>query len=118
VSDAFRALCETGRRTTRGAYLDAKRAVADAAAGLPAIVGDCDALLTPAALGEAPLASTGTGDPLMSRMWTALHVPCLAVPAGRGPNGLPIAFQLVGARNDDERLLRTGTWVAAALAAA
>jgi amidase len=118
VSDAFRSLCDTGQRIARGAYIDAKRAVVRAAAELPAIVGDCDVLLTPAALGEAPLASIGTGDPLMSRMWTALHVPCLAVPAGRGPHGLPIAIQLIGADGDDERLLRVGAWVGANLAAA
>jgi hypothetical protein len=41
-------------------------------------------LIAPAAIGEAPLAETGTGDPVMSRMWTALHVPCLAVPTGKG----------------------------------
>ena len=78
----------------------------------------CDALFTPATLGEPPLASIGTGDPLMSRMWTALHLPCLAVPVMQGPGGLPVGIQLVAAEGADASLLRVGLWAGAALAAA
>jgi Asp-tRNA(Asn)/Glu-tRNA(Gln) amidotransferase A subunit family amidase len=34
-----------------------------------------------------------------------LHVPCVAVPAGRGPTRLPVGVQLVGSRMSDARLL-------------
>ena len=62
------------------------------------------------------LAEAGTGDPLMSRMWTALHVPALAVPVGRGPQGLPVGVQLIAACGADEHLLRVGQWALEALA--
>ncbi len=35
---------------------------------------------------------------------TALHLPSLAVPAGRGVSGLPVGVQLVGPLNGEERL--------------
>ena len=76
---------------------------------------DFDAWVTPAARGEAPLASSGTGDPVMSRMWTALHLPLLAVPVSVGPRGLPTGVQLVGAEGADGRLLEAGKWTAKAL---
>lgn len=65
-----------------------------------------DAVLTPAAIGEAPpLSEQTTGDPVFSRMWSALHVPCVAMPWSRGPGGLPIGIQLVGPRYRDAELL-------------
>ena len=118
LSDAFRALTDAGSRTSRESYLDAKRSVAAAKSELGSIVGDCDALITPATIGEAPLAETGTGDPIMSRMWNALHVPGLALPVSKGPQGLPIAVQLIAMHGADERLLQIGQWASRALAVA
>jgi amidase len=94
LSASFRALIEAGTRIAEGEYRGAQEAVLDATDRFPAIVGECDALIAPATIGEAPLAEAGTGDPLMSRMWTALHVPALAVPVGRGPQGLPVGVQI------------------------
>ena len=117
LSEPLRVLVDAGRRTSRGSYRDAKRAVALASAELVSIVADHDALITPATIGEAPLAETGTGDPVMSRMWTALHVPSLAVPMTKGPRGLPVGVQLIGASGADELLLQLGQWLSRALAA-
>jgi amidase len=117
LSDAFRALTDSGARTSRESYLDAKRAVAAASADLESLIGDYDALITPATIGEAPPAETGTGDPIMSRMWTALHVPSLAVPVSRGPQGLPVGVQLIALQGADALLLQVGRWVGEALAA-
>jgi Asp-tRNA(Asn)/Glu-tRNA(Gln) amidotransferase A subunit family amidase len=63
-----------------------------------------DALLTPAAPGEAPLLET-TGDPIFNRVWTALGVPALHLPVSRGPSGLPLGVQLTGRRWADGDLL-------------
>jgi Asp-tRNA(Asn)/Glu-tRNA(Gln) amidotransferase A subunit family amidase len=38
-------------------------------------------------------------------------MPCLTVPAGTGPDGLPVGVQLVGKRHGDARLLDIGLWV-------
>jgi Asp-tRNA(Asn)/Glu-tRNA(Gln) amidotransferase A subunit family amidase len=70
-----------------------------------------DVLLTPAAPGEAP-GRESTGDPVFSRAWTALHVPCLCYPVGAGPHGLPLAVQLVGRLEEDEALIAHAVWMA------
>ena len=117
LSDAFRALTHEGAKIGRARYRDALQKTAIAALEFETLVGDCDALITPAALGEAPLAATGTGDPVMSRMWTALRVPALAVPFAKGPRGLPIGLQLIAARGADRLLLRVGQWASRVLSA-
>jgi Asp-tRNA(Asn)/Glu-tRNA(Gln) amidotransferase A subunit family amidase len=66
-----------------------------------------DVVLTPAGPGEAPR-GRGLGNNEFNRMWTAMHLPCLTLPVGRGANGLPIGVQLVGRRGDDRRLLMIG----------
>lgn len=80
-----------------------------------AIAHQYDAVITPSAPGEAPASLTTTGDSLFNRMWTALHVPCVNVPAARGPHGMPVGVQLVGARYADATLLGVVATVAAAL---
>ncbi len=64
-----------------------------------------DAILTPAAPGEAPRGLEATGDPLFNRIWTLLGLPCVSLPIAWGPGGLPLAAQLVGPRGRDEALL-------------
>jgi len=74
-----------------------------------------DILVTPAAPGEAPKGLEWTGDPAFNVIWTSLHVPCVTVPAGKGPNGLPLGIQIVGRRGDDRAVLAWARWVQAAL---
>ncbi len=74
-----------------------------------------DAVLTLSAPGEAPRGLAETGPAIFNGLWTLLYMPCLTLPAGTGPNGLPVGVQLVGRRHGDERLLATGLWVEKAL---
>jgi Asp-tRNA(Asn)/Glu-tRNA(Gln) amidotransferase A subunit family amidase len=74
-----------------------------------------DAILTPAAPGEAPAGLASTGDAVFNRVWTLLYLPCVAVPAGLGPGGLPVAVQLVGAWGEDARTLAAAAFVEDAL---
>jgi amidase len=74
-----------------------------------------DAILTPAAPGEAPAGLASTGDALFNRVWTLLYLPCVAVPAGVGPGGLPVGVQLVGAWGEDARTLAAAAFVEDAL---
>jgi Asp-tRNA(Asn)/Glu-tRNA(Gln) amidotransferase A subunit family amidase len=42
---------------------------------------------------------------VFNRIWTLLHVPCVAIPTGKSPKGLPLGIQLIGPRMGDSRLL-------------
>jgi amidase len=100
-------------------YADKPRALYDAARQRAAAArlryadafGNIDVFLTPSAPGEAPAGIGGTGSSLFNRSWTLLGAPCVTVPAGQGPQGLPLAVQIVGAYDDDERVLRCADWV-------
>jgi Asp-tRNA(Asn)/Glu-tRNA(Gln) amidotransferase A subunit family amidase len=70
-----------------------------------------DALVTPAAVGEAPIGLESTGDPLFSRIWTLLGTPCLSLPLLKGPAGLPLGLQVVGPRRDEGRLIGAAAWI-------
>lgn len=82
---------------------------------LPQVMDGCDVLFTPAATGEAPRGLASTGDTRMNQVWTFLHGPCVSVTGGLGPQGLPLAMQVVGAQDDDAATLRAARWVEAAL---
>lgn len=91
--------------------LDAARvreayALADRArCALAQVFGAFDVLLAPSAMGEAPAGLGATGDPLFNRLWTLLGVPCVHVPMGLGPQGLPVGVTVIGARWADARVL-------------
>lgn len=116
VSAALQGLVAEGRATPETAYAAALDRAADARGRLDARFAEYDVLLAPAVIGEAPVGLDNTGDPLFCRAWTLLGNPCLAVPGLRGPAGLPLGVQLVGARGDDAALLATGAWVGQQLA--
>jgi Asp-tRNA(Asn)/Glu-tRNA(Gln) amidotransferase A subunit family amidase len=88
----------------RAAFTAARAAFADMIAGY-------DAVLTPAAPGEAPAGREWTGDPGFNSLWTLLHVPCVSVPVGQGPRGLPLGAQVVTAFGADAACLVWGEWV-------
>lgn len=69
------------------------------------IARSLDAVIMPATLGEAPDASS-TGSSVFIRAWSLLHNPSISLPVSRGPNGLPLAIQLVGFVKEDHTLLR------------
>jgi Asp-tRNA(Asn)/Glu-tRNA(Gln) amidotransferase A subunit family amidase len=93
----------------RQAFAAARRAFID-------VVAPFDALLTPAAPGEAPEGLGWTGDPAFNSLWTLLHVPCATVPAGEGPKGLPLGVQIVAAAGRDREALAWAEWVRQAAA--
>ena len=107
LSASLRGQIERGRATDPEtlqeavARLHAARARFDS--GWPA---GCQALLMPAASGEAPLGLGHTGDPIFCTMATALDLPAINVPGLRGPQGLPVGLQLLGRRGAEAELLQ------------
>jgi len=96
---------------------DAARTRTEAArASLVGFFAGYDAILVPAAPGEAPEGLDYTGNPVFNRMWTLLGVPCVTVPVGWGADGLPTGVQLVGRMQDDARLMACAAFLESALA--
>jgi Asp-tRNA(Asn)/Glu-tRNA(Gln) amidotransferase A subunit family amidase len=79
------------------------------------VFGEFDLLLAPSAVGEAPKGLATTGDARFNGLWTLAWTPCLTVPAGSGPEGLPLGIQLVGGRGRDRALFDAAAWVEAHL---
>jgi len=62
-------------------------------------------VLTPAAVGPAPLGLASTGDPRMNSPWTALGVPAISIPMPIS-SGLPLGLQIAAGPGEDGRVLR------------
>jgi Asp-tRNA(Asn)/Glu-tRNA(Gln) amidotransferase A subunit family amidase len=107
---SLRAIATNLRGITAEACAKAYQRVASCRRAFEARIREasCDAVLTLASTGEAPEGIGYTGDALFNKMWSALGVPCLAIPYGTGPRGLPTGLQLVGRHSTDRRLLAIG----------
>ena len=111
VDARTKAVVERGRKVSAFDYLKAKRAIEPVAAGFDEFFDHVDAILTPAALGPAPEGLDSIGDPIMNMLWSYTGMPAISLPLLQSEEGMPIGIQLVGARHDDGRLLRTANWL-------
>lgn len=64
-----------------------------------------DILIAPSATGEAPHTIEQTGDPVFSRGWTLMGLPCINLTVTSGPKGLPVGVTLVAGPRRDRLLL-------------
>jgi Asp-tRNA(Asn)/Glu-tRNA(Gln) amidotransferase A subunit family amidase len=115
LSPRLARLLDRGMAAGADEYDSARQVAAIARNGLDGFFGGCEAMLVPAAPGLAPKGLDATGDPVFSRMWTLLGVPCVTVPA-LWEGGLPVGIQLVGRIGDDARLMSCAMFVEHALA--
>jgi Asp-tRNA(Asn)/Glu-tRNA(Gln) amidotransferase A subunit family amidase len=104
MSPLTTAVIEQGWKVSFDSYLGYREATRNARIVFEQIMQDFDAILVPAAPGEAP-AIASTGDPVFNRMWSLLGVPALTLPVAKGPYGLPLGVQLIGRCDQDLRLL-------------
>ena len=95
----------TGHGVSDEAFTQAQALTTQGRHALVELMRGCDALLVPAAPGEAPAGLGATGDPAFSRVWNLLGLPCVNVPGLLGPTGLPIGLQLVGHLHQERALL-------------
>jgi Asp-tRNA(Asn)/Glu-tRNA(Gln) amidotransferase A subunit family amidase len=112
LSARLREMIERGRQHLAHDYQRAINSIAPLVGALDEAFLAYDALLTPAAPGAAPLGLESTGNPVFCSLWTLCGVPAVSLPLLENEAGLPIGVQLVGARGNDARLLRTARWLA------
>jgi Asp-tRNA(Asn)/Glu-tRNA(Gln) amidotransferase A subunit family amidase len=98
-------LVRDGLKISTERYEDVKRVVADGRRRFAEIFRSTPVILTPAAIGPAPLGLSTTGDPRMNAPWTALGTPAVSVPMPVS-NGIPLGLQLTADRGQDSRVLR------------
>jgi len=115
LSSVLREMIERGQKVLAVDYNEAVSRIGTLNTLLNAIFHKYDAILTPATLGEAPMGVESTGSPVFCTLWTLCGVPAITLPLMTGPAGLPLGVQLVGAKGDDARLLRTGRWLTQAV---
>jgi Asp-tRNA(Asn)/Glu-tRNA(Gln) amidotransferase A subunit family amidase len=101
---------EAGLAVAPGQYEAALVLARNARRVLSELFTGFDALLAPSATGEAPAGLGATGDPVFSRVWTLLRLPCVNIPCGTGPRGLPLGVQLVGPGGADRETLAAADW--------
>ena len=110
VSSQLRALLDEGAAIPDDEYEGALVTREQLIAELDGFAPECDALLTLATLGEAPPLDS-TGDPRPCTRWSLVGAPAVSLPSGLGPNGLPLAVQLVGRPGRDRELLGVAAWL-------
>ena len=113
LSDSLSGVIETGLALDPAQVAEARARAESCRRDLDRILRDYDAVLAPSAPGEAPLGLASTGNAIFSTFWSLLHTPCVTLPFARGPHGLPVGIQLIGARGSDEALLALAEWAAA-----
>jgi Asp-tRNA(Asn)/Glu-tRNA(Gln) amidotransferase A subunit family amidase len=100
-----------GRELPLAAYVEAIETAEAFRRHLDDIFSDIDLLLAPSTVGEAPEGLGSTGDASFNAIWTLAWTPCITLPAGTGPKGLPLGIQLIGPRFRDEAMLDGAAWV-------
>ncbi len=112
LSPVLREMIGRGRQTLALDFNKALAMIPSLTAVLAEIMLEYDAIITPAAMGEAPLGLESTGSPVFCSLWSLCGVPAVSLPLLRGSHDMPIGVQLVSAKGDDARLLRTARWLA------
>ncbi len=114
LSATLRAYLDEGSRVTEQDLAVARLARNRATVAFATWMRAYDAIIAPAAPGEAPTPET-TGDPRCQTRWQSVGAPVLCLPCALGPHGLPLAIQVVGAHGADARMLRAAAWIEARL---
>jgi Asp-tRNA(Asn)/Glu-tRNA(Gln) amidotransferase A subunit family amidase len=105
ISPNLTTMLDAGAAMSGPEHVRLLAAMADARQRAGTLFHECDVVLAPSAAGEAPAASDGTGDPRWCRAWSLMGLPCIHLPLGTGPNGLPIGLQLIGPPGGDLAVL-------------
>ncbi len=111
LSSSLQARLANAAHCTYERYARAQDVIFECRTLLRDLFAQHDVLLTPSTPGEAPRSQENTGDSSFHRIWTALHTPALHLPVFRGPSGLPMGLQVIGAYRRDCALLAHAAWI-------
>jgi len=111
LSPGILAAIDDGKKVLARDYLAACDWPGVLNAGLDEIFERFDAIITPAAPGPAPISLVSTGRSIFNALWTFCGTPSVTIPVLETEDGLPIGVQIVQAKGDDARLLRTARWL-------
>ena len=70
-----------------------------------------DAIITPAATGQAPRDLMNTGNAIFNGYWTMMGVPAISLPLLKGEDSLPIGIQIISSWNEDFKLLKIAEYI-------
>jgi len=96
-------------------FEQAQRHAIECQRALCTVFAQCDVILTPSTAGEAPADLVSVTNSVFNRIWTLMHVPCLTIPAYKGPNGMPVGVQVVGPVGHDRETMSAARAIAAVL---
>jgi amidase len=111
MDPALRQRCAAGFELDTANYVRAQQHAAECRARFSQALGDYDVIIAPAATEEAPKGIASTGDVAMNVVWTLMHTPAVAVPAGKSSSGMPLGIQVIGRIGDDARTLACARWI-------
>ncbi len=117
LSSELASFIEHGLRRTEDELAHAWAAVVRGRHWFADAIRPGELLLTVPSAGEAPIGLASTGNAQFNRLWTLLHVPCLTLPAGQGPNGMPLGVQVVETGGSEGALFAAARWLVEAMAA-
>lgn len=105
ISADIRELVQKGNATSAPDYIKAKDLQKSLRKSIGEVFSQFDAILAPAATGEAPKGLGFTGNPIFCSLWSFIGTPAIALPFSMSQNGLPLGVQLIGNYLDDQKLI-------------
>lgn len=105
ISAAAMAMVKAAAAISPEAYIEGLAAIDRLRLAINAVLAPYDVILTPSTGSEAPLGHQSTGPVMFTIIWQALSLPSLTMPVFKGPAGMPVGIQLVGARHKDAQML-------------
>lgn len=115
ISPSLTSRIAAGGKVTRAEYEAVCTLTRQCQAWMLTAMSHYDLIIAPSTPSEAPDIA-GTGEPTFGLMWTLLQMPCMSVPCGVGPGGLPLGVQLIAANGRDSALFGYAAWAQQVLA--
>lgn len=105
LSHRLQTRLQLGEHIEYDEYVSMRQQVREAQQKVETLFKGVDAVLYPAAAGEADEGLASAGDPRFGALWTLLHLPSVSFPIDLGPKGLPLGVQMIARYGQDTRLL-------------